>query len=109
MGGVGSLFGVLGIVGVFVMRSGICKPHLGSIACGAIWIPAAHLLGSLAIFVYPLMVKTRDSIFGLVIVSCAIPVYFWRRRTIANFAASDLETPIGLRPAFAATNQSETV
>jgi hypothetical protein len=41
------------------------------------WIAAAHLLGSLPIFVDLLMVKTKYSVFGLVIVSCTIPVYFW--------------------------------
>ena len=109
MGGAGSLFGELGIAAVFVMRFRHPQALRPFRVWGYPWIPTAHLLGSLAIFVDLLMVKTRYSVFGLVIVSCAITVYFWRRRTTAKFAASDLETPIGLRPAFAATNQSETV
>jgi basic amino acid/polyamine antiporter, APA family len=109
MGGAGSLFGVLGIAAVFVMR--FKHPHAlrPYRVWGYPWIPAAHLLGSLAIFVDLLMVKTRYSVFGLVIVSCAIPVYFWRKRRNLKFEDLELEPAIGLRAAFATTNQSETV
>ena len=107
--GAGSLFGVLGIAAVFVMR--FRHPHAlrPYRVWGYPWIPSAHLLGSLAIFVDLLMVKTRYRVFGLVIVSCAIPVYFWRKRHNLKFEDPELEHAVGLRPAFATTNQSETV
>jgi hypothetical protein len=73
MGGAGSLFGELGIAAVFVMRFRHPQALRPYRVWGYPWIPTAHLLGSLAIFVDLPMVKTRYSVFGLVIVSCAIP------------------------------------
>lgn len=108
MGGAGSLFGVLGIAAVFVMRFKHPQALRPYRVWGYPWVPAVHLLGSLAIFIDLLIVKTRYSVFGLVIVSAAIPVYFWRMRRTAKFEAPDLQPVIGLQPAFAATNQSET-
>jgi hypothetical protein len=84
MGGAGSLFGVLGIAAVFVMRfkhPTALRPYR---VWGYPWVPAAHLLGSLAIFVDLLIVKTSYSVFGLVIVSGAIPIYLWRKKRNAN-------------------------
>ena len=109
MGGAGSLFGVLGIAAVFVMRYRHPQALRPYRVWGYPWVPALHLLGSLAIFIDLLMVKTRYSVFGLVIVSCAIPVYFWRKKKIAGFEDRDLAPAIGLSPAFARTNQTETV
>jgi len=109
MGGAGSLFSVLGIAAVFVMRFKHPQAPRPYRAWGYPWVPTLHLLGSLAIFIDLLLVKTRYSVFGLVTVSCAIPVYFWRRRRNLKFENRDLETAAGLAPAFARTNRAETV
>ncbi len=85
MGGAGSLFGVLGIAAVFVMRikhPNALRPYR---VWGYPWVPVLHLLGSLWIFVDLLIVKTRYSVLGLLIVSCAIPVYLWRQKRIGRF------------------------
>jgi basic amino acid/polyamine antiporter, APA family len=84
MAGAGSLFAVLGIAAVFVMR--IRHPHAlrPYRVWGYPWIPLAHLLGSLAIFVDLLMVKTKYSVLGLFVATCAIPVYLWWKRRIVQ-------------------------
>jgi basic amino acid/polyamine antiporter, APA family len=91
MGGAGSLFGVLGIAAVFVMRvkhPQVLRPYR---VWGYPWVPALHLLGSLAIVIDLLMVKTRYSVFGLVIVSGAIPIYLWRRRKNAKMEVAEVD------------------
>jgi APA family basic amino acid/polyamine antiporter len=67
------------------------------------WVPALHLLGSLAIFIDLLMVKTRYSVFGLVIVSGAIPIYLWRRRKNAKMEVAEVDeigSALALGPVF---------
>lgn len=108
MGGAGSLFAVLGIAAVFVMRIKHPQALRPYRVWGYPWVPVLHLLGSLAIFIDLLMVKTRYSVFGLLIVSGAIPVYFWRKRRNANVEGGAPESPISLRPVFAA-GRSDTV
>jgi basic amino acid/polyamine antiporter, APA family len=58
------------------------------------WIPIAHLIGSLAIFCDLLVVKTRYCVFGLLVATCAIPVYFWWKRRIAESWSSDLDLDV---------------
>jgi len=110
IGGAGSLFAVLGIAAVFVMRARhphALRPYR---AWGYPWVPAMHLLGSLAIFIDLLVVKTRYSVFGLLIVGCAIPVYLWRKRKNAKLVAGgDYEPAIGPQPLFATSTECETV
>jgi APA family basic amino acid/polyamine antiporter len=110
IGGAGSLFAVLGIAAVFVMRIRHPQALRPYRAWGYPWIPAVHLLGSLAIFVDLLIVKTRYSLFGLVIVACAIPVYLWRKKKNAKLeAGGGLEPAIGLQPLLVTSTESETV
>jgi APA family basic amino acid/polyamine antiporter len=77
-------------------------------AWGYPWIPIVHLLGSLAIFVDLLIVKTRYSVFGLLIVAGAIPVYLWRKRRNSKAEPGDLGATIGLRPVFANASEAKT-
>jgi basic amino acid/polyamine antiporter, APA family len=109
MAGAGSLFGVLGIAAVFVMRFRRPQALRPYRVWGYPWIPIAHLMGSLLIFVDLLMVKTRYSVLGLLIATCAIPVYLWQKRRNSNSEIDDLDQTIGLPPVFATTSESETV
>lgn len=110
IGGAGSLFAVLGIAAVFVMRARHPRALRPYRAWGYPWVPAVHLLGSLAIFIDLLVVKTRYRLFGLLIVACAIPVYLWRKRRNAKLeAGGDRVSAIGLQPLFVTSTESETV
>ena len=84
MAGAGSLFGVLGIAAVFVMRVKDPQALRPYRAWGYPWIPALHLAGSLFIFIDLLVVKTRYSVMGLLVVSCGIPIYLWRQKRITK-------------------------
>ena len=103
MGGAGSLFSVLGIAAVFVMRVKHPEALRPYRVWGYPWIPAIHLLGSLLIFIDLLIVKTRYSVLGLLIVSCAIPIYLrHQKRIVKSDGLSDsflmpasLSTPAG--------------
>jgi basic amino acid/polyamine antiporter, APA family len=107
MAGAGSLFAVLGIAAVFVMR--LRHPHAlrPYRVWGYPWIPLAHLCGSLAIFVDLLMVKTRYSVLGLFVAICAIPVYLWWNRRI--LASGELIPSIDLRPPSSNVEESTTI
>jgi basic amino acid/polyamine antiporter, APA family len=94
MAGAGSLFAILGIAAVFAMRIKhplAVRPYR---VWGYPWIPIAHLIGSLAIFCDLLVVKTRYCVFGLLVATCAIPVYFWWKRRIAESWSSDLDLDV---------------
>jgi amino acid transporter len=69
------------------------------------WIPMLHLMGSLWIFVDLLIVKTRYSVLGLLIVSCAMPVYLWRQKRITRYETS-LDA-LTLRPALLSPGGSD--
>jgi basic amino acid/polyamine antiporter, APA family len=107
MAGAGSLFAVLGIAAVFVLRFKRPQALRPYRVWGYPWIPIVHLIGSAAIFVDLLMVKTRYSVLGLLIASGAIPVYLWNKRRKSQ--AGDLEAAIVLPPVFPNTRKSETI
>jgi basic amino acid/polyamine antiporter, APA family len=107
MAGAGSLFAVLGIAAVFVMRfrhPDALRPYR---VWGYPWIPLAHLLGSLAIFVDLLMVKTKYSVLGLFVATCAIPVYLWWKGRILE--SGELIPSIDFRPSISNAEESTTV
>jgi basic amino acid/polyamine antiporter, APA family len=107
MAGAGSLFAVLGIAAVFVMRIRHPQALRPYRVWGYPWIPLAHLLGSMAIFIDLLMVKTRYSVLGIVVAACAIPVYLWWKRRILE--SGEQIPSIDFRPSISNTAESTTV
>jgi APA family basic amino acid/polyamine antiporter len=107
MAGAGSLFAVLGIAAVFVMRIRHPQALRPYRVWGYPWIPLAHLLGSMAIFIDLLMVKTRYSVLGIVVAACAIPIYLWWKRRILE--SGEQIPSIDFRPSISNTAESTTV
>jgi len=95
MAGAGSLFAVLGIAAVFAMRLRHPEALRPYKVWGYPWIPILHLLGSFAIFVDLLVVKTRYCLLGLLIACCAIPIYFWWMTRLGRSAPSaETDAPV---------------
>jgi basic amino acid/polyamine antiporter, APA family len=107
MAGAGSLFAVLGIAAVFVMRIRHPQALRPYRVWGYPWIPLAHLLRSMAIFIDLLMLKTKYSALGIVVAACAIPVYLWWKRRILEFG--EQVPSIDFRPSISNAAESITV
>jgi APA family basic amino acid/polyamine antiporter len=81
LGAAGSLFGILIIATVFVMR--IKRPELPRPyrVWGYPYVPALHMAGSFAILIDLILIKPKYSLFGLFIVLSGVPLYLWLNRS----------------------------
>lgn len=80
VGAAGSLFGILTIAAVFVLR--VKSPELERPyrVWGYPYVPALHMLASFAILLDLILIKPKYTLFGLLIVLSGAPLYFWLNR-----------------------------